>query len=63
VTRDACRAIGIVVCVMQGGACILDVSARVGALPAFEKRPERKQQLSEREKENRWSPDRTPQCA
>jgi hypothetical protein len=63
VTRDACSAIGIVVCVMQSGACILDVSPRVGTLPAFEKWPERKQQLSEREKENRWSPDRTPQCA
>ncbi len=55
--RGACCAIGVIMGVVQGGACLFDVRARIRSLAAFDKRRKGKKYLREREEENRRSPE------
>ena len=52
------RGAGVVVRVMKSRTSFFDVRARIRPLSAFEQRRERQEYLSDREKENR----RTPEC-
>lgn len=54
--RDACDAIGVVVCVVEGGARFLNVRPCVRSLSTLEKRSEREQDLSDRKEEESRPP-------